>query len=247
MRRSGSSGVPVRTFTAAPPPATVSCRHLGLPDRGSTPPRAAVTAAPSLGMIPPSRLPLRSSSAAASTAIEPTTAPSRISPSTSVRKSSSSAPIPIAIAAAASSAFTFSGPRSGETTGIAALLERGEDGRQRRGAAPRRPARAPPPARLRARSRPRTARTARSPIAAHSARVDGGERARARSRVPRARDAAAADELDRDPGPLHLARDLRAGAVDDAEARARAPARRPLGRAVGDRAADLDHQPAHVR
>ncbi|PWQ88684.1 hypothetical protein DKX15_17985, partial [Enterococcus faecium] len=61
------------------------------------------------------------------------------------------------------------------------------------------------------------------------------------------RDAPAADELDRDPAPLHLRRALRPGAVDDA-ALVLLGERQDLSRdTAGDRAADLDDQTAHER
>ena len=62
------------------------------------------------GRSRPRALPPSSSAVACAASIESTTSPSRMKPSTSVRKSSRSAPSPSASAAAASSAFTFSGP-----------------------------------------------------------------------------------------------------------------------------------------
>jgi len=65
-------------------------------------------------------------------------------------------------------------------------------------------------------------------------------------REPR-RAPAALHELHRDAAPLHLLRDLRAGAVDDNDFVALlAQAEDPVCRLGGDCTADLHHQPAHV-
>ena len=78
------------------------------------------------------------------------------------------------------------------------------------------------------------------------ARVDGREGA-AHDRERRlARHAASVDEPDLEPGPLELGRDLRPGAMNDADLvplRQRERERRGFSR---DGAADLEHDPAHV-
>src|SRR5262249_32841811 len=75
-----------------------------------TPSLAAVTAARSLGTIPPSSSPASRRSSAVPAAIDGTTEPSSSRPGTSVTKRIFSAPSPLASAHAASSPFTFSGP-----------------------------------------------------------------------------------------------------------------------------------------
>ena len=107
------------------------------------------------------------------------------------------------------------------------------------------------PARARARAAPEAdlvaeERQARGPIAAQTVALTAASDSRTTASASRRRDAAAADELDRQPAPLHLLGDLRPGAVDDDRPR------RPLlgegehraDRLAADRAAELDHDPA---
>ncbi len=61
------------------------------------------------------------------------------------------------------------------------------------------------------------------------------------------RHAAAADELDRQPEPLHRRGDLRAGAVDDADLVLARQLEHGRGRLGGDGAADLHDDAAHER
>ena len=108
-----------------------------------TPPRAARTAASSLGTIPPSKRPSSRPGLGLVRGRTDASSPSRSTPGTSVTNRILSAPIPTASAAAASSALTLSGPSaSGATTGTrpsaSAASTAGADGSGRpRGRAPR--------------------------------------------------------------------------------------------------------------
>ena len=76
--------------------------------------------------------------------------------------------------------------------------------------------------------------------------VDGGERARGRPRAPRRSSRAGPRRTAPRDRPLELGRDLRAGAVDDADLVRGREAERERSRVARDRAADLeDDDPAH--
>ena len=85
------------------------------------------------------------------------------------------------------------------------------------------------------------------PIAAQTSALTAAKESRTTASAACARHAPSVDEPDLEPGALELGRDLRPGAVDDADLvplRQRERERRRLSR---DRTADLEHDPAHVR
>ena len=156
--------------------------------------------------------------------------------------------MPTASAEAASSALTFSGPSaSGVTTGTspAASTRRTSGGAVGSG----RPTSPSSGTRVAFSpiSSPASA-TASGPIARAQLLVDGGEAVAHDVERLRRRHAPPADELHLEPAPLHLLRDLRAGAVHDADRVAGgAKARDRVGRSPRRRAANLEDDEAHER
>ena len=87
--------------------------------------------------------------------------------------------------------------------------------------------------------RGRADRIAQQPVHPDQGLADDLERGRARQPP-------APYELDLEPPPLHLGRDLRTGAVDDAHlVSVLVQGQRPGGRGPGDCPADLEDDPAH--
>ena len=156
--------------------------------------------------------------------------------------------MPTASAEAASSALTFSGPSA------SGVDHRDEPGREhpqdlrRRGR--QRPPDEPELGNVR-RLQPDLVAGERDgvrPDRGAQLLVDGGEAVAHDVERLRRRHAPPADELHLEPAPLHLLRDLRAGAVHDADRVAGgAKARDRVGRSPRRRAANLEDDEAHER
>ena len=220
------------------------------PIEAGTPPRAAVIAAPSFGMIPPSRVPPPSSSVGGvdvdrvdDLAVEdqPVDVGEEEQPVGAERRPRSRRR-PRRRSRSAARRRSARPPGSGPASSAAHDLGRAATGSgRRRGRAPG------PASRARPISSPKSG-TARSPIAAQSAALTAASEARTisiPSGVVTRRPPTNSTGM---PGALHLGADLRAGAVDDAHLVPRAASSSTCAAdSRGDGAADLDDEPAHVR